>query len=69
MRLWLAVVAALIASGGSGCVRPWQREALQRIQDRLDRPSATRSYEAHLWMVREGAIGGQGKPGGGCGCN
>ncbi len=65
------VLVALVfaALGSAGCVRPWQRETLARLQDRLDGHPAMHAYEAHLWMVREGAAGGQGKAGGGCGCN
>ena len=68
MRLGV-VLALLLGSVGCGHVRPWEREDLARIDQQLDRHSAVRSYEVHMWMVREGALGGSGKPGGGCGCN
>ncbi len=58
---WLAV--------GCARVKPWQRGNLARIERCVERDASARAYEAHMWMVREGAAGGYGKPGGGCGCN
>lgn len=55
----------------SGCthVKPYERETLAHMQEQLDRASASAEFKAHMWLVREGSIGGTGKPGGGCGCN
>jgi len=70
--LTMSVVAALLL-GASACahnVRPWQREHQARMQRQLDqRAPSVRSFEEHMWTVREGAAGGNGKAGGGCGCN
>ncbi len=68
MRLALALAAALVALGGCATVHPWEREDLTRIEQKIDSDPCS-GYETHLWMVREGALGGSGKPGGGCGCN
>lgn len=70
-RVVLVFVLGLSFAGLAGCghVRPWEREDLARIDQQLGRHASSRSYEAHMWMVREGALGGSGKPGGGCGCN
>ncbi|MBI2893435.1 MAG: DUF4266 domain-containing protein [Deltaproteobacteria bacterium] len=64
---WLLLTLALL--GGCGHVRPWEREGLARIDACLDGDRARKAYEAHLWMVRDGAMGGTGTAGGGCGCN
>ena len=71
LRLALAVALALSFAATSGCahVRPWEREDLARIEKQLDGHESSRSYESHMWMVREGSLGGSGQPGGGCGCN
>lgn len=68
-KMVLGLLALALALGGCASVKPWQRENLARIEKELDRDGAARSFEAHMWMVREGAAGGSGKPGGGCGCN
>jgi len=58
----------MIASSGCVTVQPWER-------GRLANPamaSAARmgdSYRPHVLSIREGAVGGEGDVGGGCGCN
>ena len=66
----------LLATAGAGCsslragaVEPHQRAYLA---DRIMRIDADRSEAAarqHVLTLREGAIGGSGPAGGGCGCN
>lgn len=67
------LIALALLTGTSACastVRPWEREQQARMQKQLDeRGAAMRDYEEHMWAVREGATGGSGKAGGGCGCN
>ena len=69
----LILVLALV--GGTGCasarwtVKPHQRELLaDRIMQLQGDPGET-ADEAHVLANREGAIGGTGTAGGGCGCN
>ncbi|MCG5053453.1 MAG: DUF4266 domain-containing protein [Myxococcales bacterium] len=50
-------------------VKPHQRE---HLADRIMRPEAEAQEAAadqHVWSTREGAVGGSGTVGGGCGCN
>lgn len=73
MTRW-AVLLGLLAFGGlglSGCVRPWERGALaHRSMDSENRGEAlNEDFCAHVYDIREGATGGMGRPGGGCGCN
>lgn len=70
-RTVLAALALLGAGALAGCahVQPWEREDLAAMERSADREAAARGYQAHFWMVREGALGGTGEPGGGCGCN
>ena len=73
MRALVALAAVLTfgALAGAGCarVRPWERGSLAKLDRYAERCGKARAYDAHLWMVREGAVGGSGRPGGGCGCN
>ena len=68
------VLCALLTSA-AGCastkwtVKPHQRELLaDRIMQLQGDPGET-ADEAHVLANREGAIGGTGTSGGGCGCN
>lgn len=69
--LWAASLAAAVGCGGTRAwvVKPHQRELLA---DRIMRPEANAQENAadqHVLNTREGAVGGGGTVGGGCGCN
>ncbi len=59
----------MLATPACVTVRPWERGDLAKMEQQAERCAASMNYEAHFWMVREGAIGGTGAPAGGCGCN
>jgi hypothetical protein len=70
-----ALALAIFALAGGGCstakwtVKPHQRELLA---DRIMQPDGNAQETAadeHILSNREGAIGGSGTSGGGCGCN
>ncbi len=66
------VVAALAAGCGSArgwLVKPHQRELLADRIMRLDSNAQERAADQHVLSTREGALGGYGTTGGGCGCN
>ena len=71
----VAVAALLGAStvGAVGCghvgVKAHQRELLADRIMKLDGESQERAADEHVLSNREGAIGGTGTSGGGCGCN
>jgi hypothetical protein len=71
----VGVAAAALASGTSGCavskwtVRPHQRELLADRIMSLEAIGQEQAAEQHILENREGAIGGNGTAGGGCGCN
>jgi hypothetical protein len=74
-HLKLGLLLVLVSSGGvlTGCkhappVQPWQREHLARRSMQFDDGLEGR-FRQHLFGAREGAEGGYGKAGGGCGCN
>lgn len=74
-RGFLLVVAAALLTGGAGCghsrigVKAHQRELLADRTMRLEGNAQERAADEHVLSNREGAIGGTGTSGGGCGCN
>jgi hypothetical protein len=71
--LELAFFVAALAVGGCSIskwtVKPHQRELLADRIMQLDAEAQERAAEEHVLANREGAIGGTGTSGGGCGCN
>jgi hypothetical protein len=71
--IFVVLVAASVWSGGCSLskwtVKPHQRELLADRIMQLDADAQERSAEEHILSNREGAIGGTGTSGGGCGCN
>jgi hypothetical protein len=70
---WLVVafVFVLGALGSSGCVvvKAHQRGQLAKRAMTNDRETGEARFSGHERGSREGAEGGAGQPGGGCGCN
>jgi len=64
---WVAVLLFL----GSGCaaVRPWERGYHAQKKMQMDPDAEAAALEQHVYEYREGASGGYGSVGGGCGCN
>ncbi len=62
---WTVVVAAL-----SGCVTvaPHQRRVLSKPEMTPSTAVLEESFYSHIEAAREGAMGGHGTQGGGCGC-
>ena len=66
----LAIVAGLSAcSGIEPWVKPYERDRLADPIMFLDADPVSSSYIYHVYEAREGARGGEGTAGGGCGCN
>lgn len=59
----------LLASTGCTAVRPWERGRLAKPKMQLDPSPEATLFEQHVFEYREGASGGYGTVGGGCGCN
>lgn len=70
-HLGLAAFTALLASTLGGCVTvaPYQRGLLARPAMSTDFEQSEGAFRAHVHDSREGATGGFGSTGGGCGCN
>ncbi len=71
-RILLVAVAAG-ALGACGSIEPWvkpyERDRLADPIMALDGDPVSTSYIQHVYEAREGARGGEGAAGGGCGCN
>lgn len=65
--LFVAAVTLALAGGGCVPVKAYQRGKLAHPTMALDEPTGV--AEAHVYGVHEGAQGGTGGAGGGCGCN
>jgi hypothetical protein len=68
-RLWMGCAALALAGCGLQPVQPWEKGMLAKPamsfeQDRLDA-----RFTEHIYSSKEGAAGGAGVGGGGCGCN
>jgi len=68
-RVRLAAVALLLLVSACAPVRPWQREDLARRTMVNDQEPGEARFDEHQHASREGAAGGTGQAGGGCGCN
>jgi len=64
-----------VLAGAAGCssfepwVKPYERDRLADPIMALDTDPVSSAYVQHVYEAREGARGGEGAAGGGCGCN
>lgn len=70
------VLSFLVLGGLSACsgpiepwVKPYERDRLADPIMALDPDPVSSSFMQHVYESREGARGGEGAAGGGCGCN
>ena len=70
-RMLLALVAlySLTACSIEPWVKPYERDRLADPIMALDGDPVSTAYMQHVYEAREGARGGEGAAGGGCGCN
>lgn len=68
-RRYSLLLALAIGLGGCIRVHPHEREDLSRRAMVDDRDPGSKRFDSHRAGSREGAEGGTGEPGGGCGCN
>jgi len=70
VRLPLALLLAFAACvGGCAHVPPYQREQLTAPGMESETEAEEERFRSHVYDAREGAAGGHGSTGGGCGCN
>ena len=66
--LALIIVVVGLSAGGCARVKPYQREWLSERAMTPTAEAAEDEFRAHWQSSREGAEGGFGAAGGGCGC-
>jgi len=65
----LLFAVAVLAASGCVVVHAHQRENLAKRSMTNDQDPGEARFNQHAHGAREGAEGGTGQPGGGCGCN
>ena len=67
---WMALfmTAAIAACTTIKPVQPWQKGVLSKTEMRLSGDPLEQAFDEHIYASREGAAGGSGANGGGCGC-
>jgi Domain of unknown function (DUF4266) len=67
----LLAALALVSLAGAGCarVKPYERELLAKPIMTFQPDPYEDVLDLHMLEAREGAVGGYGSAGGGCGCN
>lgn len=65
----ICFVLAVALLGGCATILPFERERLAQRDMQLASSPEMSLAEGHATEVREGAVGGLGGAGGGCGCN
>ncbi len=68
----MALACALCTLAGCGAlppVQPWEKGMLAKPAMAFDSNRLESAYAEHTYSSKEGAAGGTGVGGGGCGCN
>jgi hypothetical protein len=69
MKIFFASIILFSLLSGCASVKPWEKEHLADKIMQFDADKEELAWELHAFPSREGAAGGYGGPGGGCGCN
>jgi hypothetical protein len=69
IALVIALCLGVACLGGCARVKPYEREHLSRREMIDDKEPGEARFDEHGRGSREGAEGGSGNAGGGCGCN
>jgi hypothetical protein len=64
-----ALLVVLLPLAGCATVQPWEKGKLARPEMTFGGDVLETRYADHVYTSREGASGGAGVGGGGCGCN
>jgi hypothetical protein len=68
----LLLLAILAAVGGCATLeppKPWEKGQLAKPEMQFDHDRLDARVQVHIYTSKEGASGGYGVGGGGCGCN
>lgn len=65
----LATLGCVLLLAGCATVQPWEKGNLAKPEMQFDGDPLLSRFEQHIYFSKEGASGGTGVGGGGCGCN
>jgi hypothetical protein len=65
----LLLIACALWLAGCSTVQPWQKGNLAKPEMAFDSDPLDARFMDHTYFSKEGASGGAGVGGGGCGCN
>lgn len=68
-RLLPLLCLALVVSSCAAKINPWERGNLAKPQMAIEPDPTAATVRQHMFFSKEGASGGYGAGGGGCGCN
>ena len=68
-HIFLLILLALSGCSIGQTVQPWEKESLARPEMTFEGDQLDTRYTEHIYSSKEGASGGAGVGGGGCGCN
>ena len=63
------VLATIFGLSGCSTVQPWEKQNLAKPEMTFEGDRLDTSFTEHIYSSKEGASGGAGVGGGGCGCN
>lgn len=66
--LWL-LAPLLLSACSLPAVKPWQKGTLAKPEMTFEADRLDTHFTEHIYFSKEGASGGSGVGGGGCGCN
>jgi hypothetical protein len=69
MKIVLFLFAVAVVATGCAKVKPYERELLAKPMMLFQADPHEDVLDNHMIEAREGAVGGYGSAGGGCGCN
>ena len=73
LKLAIQLTLMLLTLGLGACtitpVEPWQKGNLAKPEMTFEGDTLDKNFTKHTYFSKEGAFGGSGVGGGGCGCN
>jgi hypothetical protein len=60
---------SMLSLSACSSVQPWEKQNLAKPEMTFEGDRLDTSYTEHIYSSKEGASGGSGVGGGGCGCN
>jgi hypothetical protein len=69
MLISISIIASLTSCTSTQAVQPWEKGFLAKPEMTFEEDALEKNFTEHTYFSKEGASGGSGVGGGGCGCN